>query len=212
MSSRGRRGRRRVALAALLGAVGTGGCAVPGTPQPSPSALHEGETLTSTMYVTAYSWYDNTPTGARISHPVLHKEAGGTGTYDDPVTVAVGHQRLPDAHVLDHPAGTRFYLPFAQRYFIVEDTCGDGPSPQNGPCHRLDTPTNPAPQGATGWIDVWLDGHDLPRATVKDCARSATGMHVVVIDARPGYRVAPGAGLMHDGGCDVGHGEIPLPQ
>lgn len=198
-----------VGLVLVLGAcTSTGG---PPAEQQVPRALHEGEILIGSAFVTGYSWYDNTPSGARISHPVLHERAGGTGSYDDPVTVAVGHSISPSGEdLLDYEPGTRFYVPDLQRYLIVEDTCGDGPRPQDGPCHRLDDPDNPAPEGATAWIDVWLDGRDQQRSAVSDCARSITGVHVVVLDARPGYRVAPGDGVMPDGECDAGHGEIPL--
>lgn len=106
-------------------------------------------------YTTAYDYWDNTPPGsAAISDPVLHHTAGGSGTYANPVTVAVGHSLATGHDVLDYRKGTRFYVPNVRRYFIVEDTCGDGPKPQNGPCHRLDTPGNRAPRGAKLWVDL----------------------------------------------------------
>ena len=39
-----------------------------------------------------------------ISHPVLHKKAGGSGTYADPVTIAVGHSLETGKDLLDFPA------------------------------------------------------------------------------------------------------------
>ena len=86
-------------------------------------------------FLTGYSYWDNTPPGsAAIARPVIHKLAGGTGTYADPITLAVGHRIDRGRQTLDYPAGTRFYFPRIQKYAIVEDVCGDGPTPQNGPC------------------------------------------------------------------------------
>lgn len=146
-----------------------------------------------TAYVTAYTWYDNTPNGsARISHPVLHQQAGGAGSYDDPVTVAVGHSKATGRDVLDWAPGTRFYFPRLQVYGIVEDTCGDGPTPQLKPCHRLDTPDHPAPPGATTWLDIWIDGHDADESTVRRRARAATRLDRVVVKPHPNLPVRQG--------------------
>src|SRR5262245_22997643 len=87
-------------------------------------------------FISGYSFADNTPANSsQISNPTVHTAAGGTGTYADPVTVGVGHVATGTTSVLDWPAGTRFYLPNLRRYLIVEDTCGDGERPQDGPCH-----------------------------------------------------------------------------
>ena len=44
-----------------------------------------------TVFLTGYSYWDNTPpASAIIGRPVIHQFAAGTGTYDDPVTLAVG--------------------------------------------------------------------------------------------------------------------------
>ena len=48
----------------------------------------EDESIRTDVFVTAYTWFDNTPPGSTvISHPMLHKAAGGTGTYADPVGI-----------------------------------------------------------------------------------------------------------------------------
>lgn len=170
----------------------------PPSPGPgrTPSARPGGEgptggTRLEGVYVTAYSWFDNTPRGSStVSHPVLHRTAGGTGTYADPVTVAVGHDRSTGRDVLDHPAGTRFYLPHLRRYVIVEDTCGDGPTPQDGPCHDL----SQAPPGTTLWLDVWIDGEDGTQGGAQDCAARLTGEggRTAVINPPPGLPVLAG--------------------
>ncbi|WP_198950055.1 hypothetical protein [Kineosporia sp. A_224] len=165
-------------------------------PSRTPSARPRGDgpaggTRLEGVYVTAYSWFDNTPRGSStVSHPVLHRTAGGTGTYADPVTVAVGHDRSTGRDVLDHPAGTRFYLPHLRRYVIVEDTCGDGPAPQDGPCHDL----SQAPPGTTLWLDVWIGGAEGTETGAQACAARLTGDggRTAVLDPPPGLPVLAG--------------------
>ncbi|TQJ61175.1 hypothetical protein FBY30_3465 [Arthrobacter sp. SLBN-83] len=169
------------------------------------SPSHGGdESIRTDVFVTAYTWFDNTPPGSTvISHPVLHKEAGGTGTYTDPVTIAVGHSRKTGQDVLDIPSGTRIYLPDVRRYFIVEDTCGDGPKPEEGPCH-----TGAEKYGdATLWIDMWIGGKGESQSFVRNCARKATGVGTAIFNPKDNYQVASGHGVIHDGTCDTGYGQ-----
>lgn len=155
-------------------------------------------------YTTGYSVYDNTPPGsADISNPVLHRRAGGWGSYTDPVTAAVGHTIIHGRDVLDMPAGTRLYVPSVARYFIVEDTCGDGPRPQNGPCHRLDTPGNRAPKSAAMWVDLWVGGEHATRAQSDRCMDALTRVRLIIINPRPTYRVAGGDISWH-AACRIG--------
>jgi hypothetical protein len=50
--------------------------------------------------------------------PVIHKTAGGTGSFADPITAATpGH-----AGSTESPKGARFYIPKVHRYVIVEDS------------------------------------------------------------------------------------------
>lgn len=138
-------------------------------------------------YVTGYAYWDNTPPGsATISHPRIHEVADGTGTYADPVTVAVGHDMSSGSDVLDWPAGTRFYLPYLKRYFIVEDTCGDGPTPEKGPCHTG------YPSRAITWLDVWVGGQNADQSASDKCMSAITGVHTVIKDPRNDYPVSPG--------------------
>jgi hypothetical protein len=64
-----------------------------------------------------YGARTNEPRGSRdIAYPkVMHGKAGGTGTFDDPLTFAARE----DAFKL----GTKIYVPDVQRYFILEDLC-----------------------------------------------------------------------------------------
>jgi hypothetical protein len=115
-------------------------------PAPVPVVTATGEVFIQ-AYTTGYDYWDNTPAGsAIISDPILHKRAGGTGTYADPITLAVGHSIIGGKDILDYPAGTKFYIPNLRRYFIVEDTCGDGPSPQTEECH-IGFPAGTSPPG-----------------------------------------------------------------
>jgi hypothetical protein len=135
-------------------------------------------------YVTGYSFWDNTPPGSGdISHPVLHAQAGGTGTYADPITLAVGHSFATGRDVLDYPRGTRFYIPALRRYFIVEDTCGNGARPQNGPCHT----------GHAGkpWLDIYV-GKGASFGHADDCMNAITDVHAVIMNPAPHYPVAAG--------------------
>lgn len=169
-----------------------------------------GEDLSASViraYITGYSYFDNTPPGsARISHPVVHAVAGGTGTYEDPVTVAVGHVRVAGDHRLDWPAGTRFYLPNLRRYLIVEDTCGDGDRPQETGCH------SGYPADASTWLDVWVGGEGGTRADAKRCMAAFTGVWDVLVDppvklaVDPGDIYAPTARDGHPDGCAKQYG------
>lgn len=138
------------------------------------------------IYLTGYSFWDNTPRKSRaISHPVIHDLAGGTGTYDDPITIAVGHRIDQGKQTLDFPHGTRFYLPRLEKYAIVEDTCGDGDTPQFIPCHI-------GHRGAP-WLDLYVGGETAPEAAAQDCMALITAIQTVLIHPRPNHRVVPGS-------------------
>jgi len=149
-----------------------------------------------TAYVTGYTYFDNTPPGsAAISNPVLHSQAGGTGTYEDPITVAVGHSRASGRDVLDYPAGTRFYMHYLKRYFIVEDTCGDGSFPETGPCHVH-------PSNVSAWLDIWVDGQGGSESSATSCAERITGNQPVIINPGPGLTVTAGP-VSKNGTCAI---------
>jgi 3D (Asp-Asp-Asp) domain-containing protein len=85
--------------------------------------------------ITAYGWHDNDPPSAQIAFPILHKEASGVGTYDDPVTCAADPRQIEK--------GTILYIPRFQKYFLMEDSCGAAIS-QN----RRKPPI----------VDIWIGG------------------------------------------------------
>jgi hypothetical protein len=93
--------------------------------------------------ITFYGWPDNSPPGNQIAHPIIHKHAGGDGTYCNPTTFAT--ERANNQTI---PYGIKIYVPFIKQYFIREDLCASsGPkrgSGSNG-CHKL-------------WFDLWIGG------------------------------------------------------
>jgi hypothetical protein len=164
------------------------------------------------VYTTGYTWFDNTPPGSgRISNPRVHARAGGTGTFDDPITMAVGHSLATGHDVLDIAAGTKFYLPHVRRYFVVEDTCGDGSAPQNRGCHNLGT----AAAGAQLWVDLYVGGSATDnKAVVQRCAGTVTdgdkALHVMVADPSPNHIVVTGP-LFQGGECTRLYPDTALP-
>jgi hypothetical protein len=143
-------------------------------------------------YVTGYSYWDNTPAGsATIAFPrsrygTLHTRAGGTGTYGNPITVAVGHSIIGGVSHPRFEPGTRFYIPNLRRYFIVEDQCGDGRRPQTRGCWTG------FPEGAQNWLDVWVGGANTDRAISDRCMTAITKTVTTIVHPRPDYAVAAG--------------------
>lgn len=194
---------RHTASAALLAATTL-------TPAPATAATVPAEQVIHTAYTTGYGWWDNTPRGSSIiSNPVLHRVAGGTGTYTDPVTVAVGHTITNGRDILDYKPGTRMYVPNLRKYLIVEDTCGDGNRPQLTACHNV---KGSAP-GVTVWIDVWIGGSaKVTHATSDACESTMTdgdgALHELIINPRPGYTVQTGD-ILQAAGCKANYGNTP---
>jgi hypothetical protein len=182
------------------------------TPQTVATSTVQAHPTTSnekrfSAYTTGYTYWDNTPPGSSIiafsksdGFPTARDGAGGTGTYSDPITVAVGHVIVNGEDIPDYKPGTRFYIPNFRRYFIVEDTCGDGDTPQNGPCHKnIDRP---------GFVqlDLWLGGASGTKEQTDACAASLTEVHLVIQNPEPAYAVMPGE-LFQNGACTQQYGD-----
>ncbi len=145
--------------------------------------------------ITFYGWPDNTPPGKQIAHPVIHKRAGGDGTYCNPTTFAT--EPSNDKRI---PYGIKIYVPFLKQYFIREDDCTpSGPptgSGSNG-CYKL-------------WFDLWVGGNAQSKThAVVACEQQLTPNQKVtvilypnsgmpVLNAGPLYRNVPPP----DGTCD----------
>jgi hypothetical protein len=108
------------------------------------------------------------------------------GTFADPITLAVG---ATGNNVLDYPAGTKFYIPNVRKYFIVEDECGDGPTPASVPCHNL----SQAPAGSSVWVDMWAGGDGSNDAAVLACEDTITGNHTIILNPDPNRVVVAGS-------------------
>ncbi len=146
------------------------------------------------IYLTGYTYWDNTPPGSSaIARPVLRQRAGGTGTWQSPITIAVGHRIENGLQTLDYSAGTRFYLPRLRKYAIVEDVCGDGPTPQSGPCHS----------GYRGhpWLDIWIGGKGVSARESDVCARRITAVQTAILN--PPRNLPVQKGEIATGGCKV---------
>jgi hypothetical protein len=152
----------------------------PPAPAAAPAAPPGSKQLT--IWLTGYSWQDNTPPGSSaVGEPVLHTEAGGQGTFADPITVAAPG----DQGKTTLPAGTKFYLPTVQRYVIVEDS-GAAPPPAQTDTH----------------LDMWVDGQDGTKATVDDCEDQFTGKVPAQLNPPDKLPVMAGPIFAH-GACNI---------
>lgn len=128
--------------------------------------------------ITFYAAADNDPPGSRAiaypkssGAPTLHNQAGGTGTYDDPLTFAAAEGQFAP--------GTRIYVPLVQRYFILEDSC--------------------ASCGA-GHIDLWAGPATDQGVIACEEKLTPSGKQPYEINPPPGRTVTPGD-LYRNGSC-----------
>lgn len=164
---------------------------IPGTTKPGPTTtatsppVTTGEIRLPGTYITAYDYYDNNPPNSGdISNPVIHTKAGGHGTWEDPITVAVDHF---SSGALQFPKGTRFYIPNLRAYFIVEDTTGE---------------TVPA----RSHLDVWAGGQTSTVQSSFDCMSHVTGNYLVIRNPANNYAVLSGA-LSESNACRNNYGD-----
>lgn len=124
------------------------------------------------VYTTFYASGDNTPRGSTQIDLGGHSgNAGGTGTYADPITLAVGGSLINGKETDDYPYGTMFYFPDLKKYFKASDFCGDGNTPQNEACHTdIDHP---------GVIQVDLYAG---KGNFDSCEDNLTGIRAVIIN------------------------------
>ena len=120
--------------------------------------------------ITGYGWPDNDPAGAAIAFPgeALHDQAGGTGTYQDPITFA--------GDPADTPVGTMIYVPTVQKYFVMEDTCESAMASKSDPV----------------WVDLWVGGSGSDDVNAIYDAESAitSSSAQIIVDPDPGLPVS----------------------
>jgi hypothetical protein len=123
--------------------------------------------------ITFFSARDNDPPGSRAIAftNVLHKQAGGTGTFEDPLTLAAGNgQMLP---------GTKVYVPDVKRYFVLEDICSS--------C-------------ANGHIGLWAGAATDNGVLACEDSLTHDGFRPYEVNPPPGLTVIPGD-LYQNGRC-----------
>jgi len=148
------------------------------TVAPASGTVVSGAEKTVTAELTAYSHEDNQGgNNARICCAVLHREAGGTGTFADPITTAVPGS----GSSMETKAGTKIYIPALSAYFIVEDS---GATPTGKPR-----------------FDLWMDGRGLSSAS--SCMDKITRTTTVIINAAAGKSVGRVGPLADSSGCHV---------
>jgi hypothetical protein len=168
------------AAGVLVGCVS--GCSEDAPKVRTPAAAPASQGKQITIWLTGYSWQDNTPPGSSVvGEPILHKEAGGTGTFADPITVAV--PGVQGSTTLK--AGTKFYLPTVQRYVIAEDS-GAAPPPSQTDTH----------------LDMWIDGRDGTKAATDDCEDQFTGKVPGLVNPGPNMPVMAGP-IFSGGKCNI---------
>jgi Ricin-type beta-trefoil lectin domain len=144
--------------AMALAAVGLVATSSPGNA--SPVATHPGAAAAKTpkavdVYATYYGWYDNTPPGCATAYSGC---AGGTGTYQHPITFA------SDKH--EFAVGTILYYPTIEKYVRMGDDCQEcdqdwsGKGPDGGPhLHH---------------VDIWIGGKGGNEFDVINCEDALT--------------------------------------
>jgi hypothetical protein len=134
---------------------------------------------------TSYNFADNSGSNnATICCPKLHKTAGGDGSYQNPITLAVPGS---GGSGMQTPAGTRVYFEKYRFYGIVEDS---GASPKS--LRRF---------------DIWSDGRGLSESAGSACMDALTGQSAAILNAPPGKPVAHVGPLADASGCHVPGGD-----
>jgi hypothetical protein len=126
-----------------------------------------------TVNLTSYAFNDNDNGAgmfgtAVIAYPIIHMQAfEGSGAFNDPVTFATDANELAP--------GTIVYIPYLQKYFIMEDGCVECTADwQRGIRH----------------IDLWMGPDSMgPQPALANCEDSITRTDTIYVNAQAGYPV-----------------------
>ncbi|MER6305473.1 hypothetical protein [Streptomyces sp. NPDC001657] len=140
------------------------------------------------VHVTSYGYNDNDDGNgqygtAQIAYPQIHNEATeDLGTYDHPATFATDPGEFAP--------GTRIYVPYLQKYFLMEDGCAACSSDwSNGVYH----------------VDLWMGpASTQPEPTLGNCEGSVTQDSGIIVNPDPGLPVDT-TPMFSDGQCTVVH-------
>ncbi|MEG6507760.1 hypothetical protein V6C03_02145 [Methyloligella sp. 2.7D] len=118
-------------------------------------------TTLNNIYVTLYGHADNDPPGTDTTS--LGGHAGGTGTYDDPVTAAANSAGLSGQFAY----GTKFYVPELQKYFVIGDLMANN-------------------SGGDAHVDLWVQSNAGTPQSVSNAAENAlTGNYQLILNPSP---------------------------
>lgn len=150
-------------------------------PAPTPTASRTYRAASVTVTVTFYAAYDNDPAGSReIAHPGdRHRVAGGTGTFEDPLTLATDPRELP--------VGSMVYVPRVRKYFVMEDDCA--------PC--IDEWT----ASRTPHVDLWLNNGNGARVVACEELLTPDAPTAIEYDPPPGRPLDTRPLFTADGRC-----------
>ncbi|GAY12871.1 hypothetical protein TOK_1421 [Pseudonocardia sp. N23] len=146
-----------------------------------PATLRPGRSFSTEL--TFYSAYDNDPPGTRaIAYPgTRHSQAGGTGTFADPLTLATDPREIP--------VGTVVYVPTLRKYFVMEDDCEQCISDWGG--------------SRTPHIDLYMPNGDDSSVTACQHQLTPAGRVTVELGA-PAGRPVSSTPLWSGGRCSAG--------
>lgn len=131
--------------------------------------------------LTFYGYPDNDPPSTEIAYTCNGRTAaGGTGTYDDPVSVAVAPSAIKPC--------TMLYIPYLQKYAIADDLCGQCVKDYaNGEYH----------------VDIWTGNASNGGQKQIDCEDNLTpgSKQQVILNPQKGYNVNSNSLFSTSSGC-----------
>lgn len=154
------------------------------------------------IYNTLYGWPDNTPKNSSILS--TGGQAGGDGTFNNPITAATGYVSKNGVITYDYPFGLKLYVINEHKYFVIADECGDV-TDGSVACHTdLDHPGVPQ-------IDLWAGGvgakYNTPAGkAAMDCEDQHTRINAVIFN--PAANLPVVAGNVYTTSCGQQFGDV----